>query len=185
MNTKARLASLFATLRSQGWEPGQVAGWEGETLEKNYCILCEAGTTAKLLPLSCVAVELLAAHQSDTVRGNMYLVVSAGFLPDTSNKSYDRIQRLLNRLRENGTIPFEWVVDNVRQTIKPSSWSGLQDYAEAVRDAYRMDYWRIDGGELMRLLVAIDCLMRRHALVFQGQADDDSGTELSAGGNQR
>jgi hypothetical protein len=86
-------------------------------------------------------VELLAAHEPDTVRGNMYLVVSAGWLPDTSDKSYDRIQRLLNRLRERGTVPFRWVVDNVRQTIKPSSWSGLADFAETVQDAYRKDFW--------------------------------------------
>jgi hypothetical protein len=86
-------------------------------------------------------VELLAAHQPDTVRGNMYLVVSAGWLPDTSDKSYDRIQRLLNRLRERGTVPFRWIVDNVRQTIKPSSWSGLGDFAETVQDAYRKDFW--------------------------------------------
>jgi hypothetical protein len=71
----------------------------------------------------------------------MYLVVSAGFLPDTSDKSYDRIQRLLRNLREDGTIPFEWIVDNVRQTIKPSSWAGLEDYAETVRDVYRLDFW--------------------------------------------
>jgi hypothetical protein len=139
--TKARLASLFDALRSQGWEPGQAADWKGEDLERNYRIMCEARISKKNLPLSCVAVELLAAHKPDTVRGNMYLVVSAGFLPDTSEKSYDRIQRLLNRLRENYTISFEWIVDNVRQTIKPSSWSGLRDFADTVRDAYRMDFW--------------------------------------------
>jgi hypothetical protein len=29
----------------------------------------------------------------------------------------------------------------VRQTIKPSSWSGLGNFAETVRDSYRLDYW--------------------------------------------
>jgi hypothetical protein len=138
---RARLAALFDALRARGWEPGQAAGWEGEELERNYLVLVRSGTTWKNLPLVAVSVELLAAHQPDTVRGNMYLVVSAGWLPDTSDTSYDRIQRLLNRLRENGTVPFRWVVDNVRQTIKPSSWSGLGDFAETVRDAYRLDFW--------------------------------------------
>ena len=31
------------------------------------------------------------------------MVVSAGWLPDTGRRSYNRIQRLLNRLRLNGT----------------------------------------------------------------------------------
>jgi hypothetical protein len=71
----------------------------------------------------------------------MYLVVSAGWLPDTSDKSYDRIQRLLTRLRRSGTIPYEWIVDNVRSTIKPSSWSGLADFVETTQNAYRKAFW--------------------------------------------
>jgi hypothetical protein len=128
-------------MRDCGLEPGSVAGWEDEAIEKNYNKLIKSGTTAKNLPLACVSVEYLAAHQPDTVRGNMYLVVSAGWLPDTSDPSYDRIQRLLNRLRENGTIPFSWVVDTVRSTIKPASWSGQEDFADVVKVAYRKDYW--------------------------------------------
>jgi hypothetical protein len=137
----ARLASLCRTLRGDGWEPGEVAGWDPQEVEESYLALIRSGTRGKNLPLACVSVELLAAHQPDTVRGNMYLVVSHGWLPDTSDRSYDRVQRLLNRLRENGTVPFSWVVDNVRQTIKPSSWSGLGDFADTVRDAYRLDFW--------------------------------------------
>jgi hypothetical protein len=138
---KARLASLLDALRSKGWEPGQAAGWSAAEVERNYGILLQSDTAWKNLPLVCVAVELLAAHQPDTVRGNMYLVVSAGWLPDTSRKSYSRIQRLLNRLRLNGTLDFSWIVDNIRSTIKPSSWSGLADFAETVAEAYRKDFW--------------------------------------------
>ena len=140
-SSKPKLVSLFDKLRSGGWEPGQATGWEGDSLVRNYEILLDSGTSWKNLPLTCVAVELLAQHQPDTVRGNMYLVVSAGWLPDTSRKSYGRIQRLLNRLRENGTLPMDWIVDNVRQTIKPSSWTGLEDFQETVRNVYRRDFW--------------------------------------------
>jgi hypothetical protein len=138
---EARLASLFASLRAQGWEPGQAAGWRGEDLDHSYSALLNSGTTAKNLPLACVSVELLCEHQPDTVRGNMYRVVSAGWLPDTTERSYNRIQRLLNRLRVGRTVPFSWVVDNIRSTIKPSSWSGLRDFAETVRESYRLDFW--------------------------------------------
>jgi hypothetical protein len=137
----ASLDALFAKLRANGWEPGQAAGWEGDDLLSSYRALWRSGTRAQNLPLACVATELLAAHEPDTVRGNMYLVVSAGWLPDTSDKSYDRIQRILCRLREVGTVPWKWVVDNVRSTIKPSSWSGLRDFAETVAEAYRLNFW--------------------------------------------
>jgi hypothetical protein len=138
---KTKLATVLGRVRAQGWEPGRVTGWTAEQVEHSYGALCKSGTTMKNLPLACVSVELLAAHQPDTVRGNMYLVVSAGWLPDTSKKSYDRIQRLLNRLREVGAVPWSWVVDTVRSTIKPSSWSGLADFADTVREAYRLDFW--------------------------------------------
>jgi hypothetical protein len=106
-----------------------------------YRALLDSGTAWKNLPLACVSLELLAAHEPDTVRGNMYLVVSHGWLPDTGKKSYSRIQRLLNRLRLRGTVPFEWVVDNIRSTIKPLSWASLAEYAEVVRHGYRKDFW--------------------------------------------
>jgi hypothetical protein len=138
---KRNLDSLFAELRLRGWEPGAVAGWDQASAEKNYGYLLRSRTKWKNLPIACVAVEYLSVHQPDTVRGNMYLVVSARWLPDTSKKSYNVIRRLLSRLRYREIIPWEWVTDNVRETIKPSSWSGLADYADTVADCYRKDFW--------------------------------------------
>jgi len=162
--TKAKLVTLFAELRRGGFEPGSVTGWTGTDLAKSYKAIAESGTSAKNLPVAAVATEYLAAHQPDTVRGNMYLVVSAGWLPDTGKTSYNRIQRLLNRLRENYTIPFSWVVDTVRATIKPSSWSGLQDFADTVKQAYRKDYWA-NLPEYVEIIVEKDTIAGKVASV--------------------
>jgi hypothetical protein len=70
-----------------------------------------------------------------------YQAVSAGLLP-LCDPSYDKIGRLLAWGREEGKIPFSMIVDNVRATNKPSSWSGLSDYGGAVRASYRKDLWR-------------------------------------------
>jgi hypothetical protein len=67
--------------------------------------------------------------------------VSAGFLPSTDQKHYSRLGRVLTTLRERGVVPFNWIIDNLRSTQKPSSWSGLGDYADVVRDCYRKDFW--------------------------------------------
>jgi len=141
MGRKSKLVSVFDNLRKRGWEPGRAAGWSPVLTEANYEVLCGAQMKAENLPLAAVAVELLCKHQPDTVRGVMYSVVSAGWLPDTGKQCYGRIQRLLNALRKKGVIPFQWVVDNVRSTIKPSSWSGLADFADTVAEAYRKDFW--------------------------------------------
>jgi len=139
--TLAKLVSLTDTLREHGWEPGARAGWSEAEIAHNYTALIRSGTRTANLPFAAVTTELLAANQPDTVRGTMYLVVSSGLLTNTGRSSYGKVQRLLKRLREQGVIPWEWIVDNVRQTVKPSSWSGLDDFADTVRDAYRRNYW--------------------------------------------
>jgi len=57
------------------------------------------------------------------------------------NDHVGRIKRIFKWGREAGVVPFHWIVDGVRSTDKPSSWSGLADYARSVRDCYRLDFW--------------------------------------------
>ena len=47
----------------------------------------------------------------------------------------------MTKLRNSGCLPFRWIVDNLRNTMKPSSWSGLDDFLQTVRSAYRKDFW--------------------------------------------
>ena len=50
--------------------------------------------------------------------------------------------RIAGKMRESGAIPLRgWLVDRIRSTLKPSSWSGLADFGETVADAYRKDFW--------------------------------------------
>jgi hypothetical protein len=136
---KTRLVSLFGRLRSGPWTP--TSGWDDQRFIGNCQLLARAGIASKNLPLACVLVELLAERKPDTVRGTMYAAVSAGWIPDTGPKSYGTVQRLLNVLRKKQVIPHDWIVDNIRSTDKPSSWTGLDDFADTVRDAYRKDFW--------------------------------------------
>jgi hypothetical protein len=139
--TKRGLVSLLDELDARGWNPGEAAGMDRATVCEWYADLIHAGLRSKTLPLACVVVELLAARRPDTVRGIMYAVVSAGWLPDTSVRSYRLVQRILNTLRKKRVIPFDWVVDNIRETRKPSSWTGLDDFADTVSNVYRKDFW--------------------------------------------
>ena len=140
-NQKVRRVSLFRALNAKPYRPD--GGWDDPDIVANCHLVEEAGFSEKTLPLACVILELLRQSQPDTVRGVMYAVVNfANWLPDTSHKNYTKVQRLLRLLRKKDILPYRWIVDNIRSTEKPSSWSGLIDFAEAARASYRLDFWR-------------------------------------------
>jgi hypothetical protein len=90
--------------------------------------------------LLTAAVQVLEAEQPITLRGLFYRLVSSGHLNNTQ-KEYKRLGRTMTSAREGGDVPFAWIVDHVRSTLKPSSWSGLEDFGETVCRAYRKDLW--------------------------------------------
>jgi hypothetical protein len=130
---KTDLDSLLAQVRVGGWDP--------TLTEHTYRNIIGAGLRSKNLPLAFVATQLALEQNPITLRGLLYRVVSAGWLPSTDREHYTRLGRILTALREAAVVPFKWIVDNVRATEKPSSWSGLEDFADTVRRAYRKDFW--------------------------------------------
>lgn len=135
MAEKTKLDSVRSELQSKGWDSDLLASyyWRESILG--------TGLAAKNLPLAFVATELLKLDHPTTLRGLFYRVVSSGWLPSTDKKQYNRLGRIMKTLREKEVVPFSWIVDNMRSTIRPSSWSGIGDFIETVKDAYRKDFW--------------------------------------------
>jgi hypothetical protein len=94
----------------------------------------------KNLSLVTAATETLERERPMTLRQLYYRLISAGALRN-DQKEYKRLGAVMTRLREAGDVPRTWIVDHVRSTLKPSSWTGLADFADTVRDAYRKDFW--------------------------------------------
>lgn len=85
--------------------------------------------------------DTLADEKPMTLRGLYYRLASAGHIPATQ-AGYKKLMRIAGKMRESGDIPLRgWIVDRIRSTLKPSSWSGLADFGETVADAYRKDFW--------------------------------------------
>ena len=53
----------------------------------------------------------------------------------------NKVSRLLTLAREADEIPWEWVVDETRDAERIAAWDDPQDYARAVINSYRRDYW--------------------------------------------
>jgi hypothetical protein len=84
--------------------------------------------------------EILAREQPTTVRGGMYRGIPKLFA-DSGERHYDCCMRLILKMRRERLIPFSYIADNTRNRRKPSSWSGLADYADTVAECYRKDFW--------------------------------------------
>ena len=109
-------------------------------------IIINAGFRKKSWKAAYVAFRIAHEHQPLTLRGLFYGVVSAGAYPSTDKKYYDRLGKIVTRLRRAEILPYEWLIDNMRSTQKPSSWTGLNDFVDTVRQAYRKDFWNALPG---------------------------------------
>ena len=108
---------------------------------KSYGSIIESGFRAGNRVLAAVIAQICVENQPLTLRSVFYQVVSSGLKPSTDDEHYKAVGRVLKRLRREGIIPYNWVVDSMRSTVKPSSWSGLGDYLDSVKDCYRRDFW--------------------------------------------
>jgi hypothetical protein len=81
------------------------------------------------------------AAQPITGRGVGYKLFSAGVIPSMERAEMQRVYRLLKEAREQGIIPWPWIVDETRELERVSTWANLGDYARTVARSYRRDFW--------------------------------------------
>ena len=83
-----------------------------------------------------------AAHPI-TGRGIGYKLFTAGLIPSMDRAPMQRVYRLLRLAREQGIIPWEWIVDETRQLEqKRSTWADPAAYVRAVHRSYKRDFWK-------------------------------------------
>jgi hypothetical protein len=81
------------------------------------------------------------AAQPITGRGIGYKLFTARLIPSMSRNEMQRVYRLLKEAREEGIIPWEWIVDETRDLERVSTWDNPAQYARAVARSYRRDFW--------------------------------------------
>ncbi len=82
-----------------------------------------------------------AASQPITGRGVGYKLFVAGIISSMSRSEMQRVYRLLLQAREQGDIPWEWIVDETRTIERVSTWNDPDHYAYNVARSYRRDFW--------------------------------------------
>src|SRR6516165_10821345 len=81
------------------------------------------------------------AAQPITGRGVGYKLFSIGKIPSMERAEMQRVYRLLKEAREQGLIPWDWIVDETRELERVSTWANPAEYARCVAESYRRDFW--------------------------------------------
>ena len=81
------------------------------------------------------------AAQPITDRGVGYKLFAASLISSMEQSEMQRVYRLLKVAREQGDIPWEWIVDETRELEICSSWADPAAFVRTVSRAYRRDFW--------------------------------------------
>jgi hypothetical protein len=99
------------------------------------------GRAKKSVELIEAMHEIAAAAQPITGRGVGYKLFARGLIPSMGRADMQKVYRLLKEAREEGKIPWEWIVDETRELERVASWSDPEEYSRATIRDYRRDYW--------------------------------------------
>jgi hypothetical protein len=99
------------------------------------------GMAQESLDLIEAMSAIAEAAQPITGRGVGYKLFVQGWIDSMSRQDMARVYRLLLIAREQGTIPWEWIVDETRGLERRSSWDDPAEFVQTVSRAYRRDFW--------------------------------------------
>ena len=99
------------------------------------------GKSAKSLEIIKASIRILEEIQPASVRAVCYRLFTEKLIPNMSKGSTDAVGTQLVYARENGLIPWDWIVDETREAETISSWSNPESIIRAAVNGYRKDYW--------------------------------------------
>src|SRR5262249_13493114 len=121
----------------------------GLTQEMTMRTRGQRGRSKATLDLIATCREIIRGVQPITVRGVCYRLFVAGLIDSMAVKNTQKISRLLVELREEGIIPWEWIVDDSRQMEREPHWLDLKSYANAIQRSYRRDFWQYQSSRVV------------------------------------
>jgi hypothetical protein len=105
-----------------------------------------AATLARIDALVGIAREI----QPCNVRALAYQLFNRRLIRSMSSKEVKKVSRACVIAREEGTMPWSWIVDETRREETVPTWKDPRAYARAVQDSYRRNKWE---GQPTRVFV--------------------------------
>ena len=107
------------------------------------------GMAQRSLDLIEAMYAMAEAAQPITGRGIGYKLFTAGLIPSMATPEMQRVYRLLKEAREQGIIPWEWIVDETRASSGSQPGTIPPHYARCVARSYRRDFWNQQPARVM------------------------------------
>jgi hypothetical protein len=99
------------------------------------------GRSQKSIDLIDAMLDIAYEAQPITVRGIGYKLFTRGLIASMGRSDMQRVYRLCKQAREEGLIPWEWIVDEAREFEKRPTWRDPEQYARATIRDYRLEFW--------------------------------------------
>jgi hypothetical protein len=99
------------------------------------------GRSQRSLDIIEAMYEIAETAQPITGRGVGYKLFSLNLIP-SMGEGMKVVYRLLKLAREEGIIPWDWIVDESRDLEKVATWDNPAAFVRAVARSYRRDFWQ-------------------------------------------
>jgi len=85
--------------------------------------------------------DVCAQQHPTTCRSVFYQLVASGVIEKTEAEYNQTVIRLLGKMRLDGDLPWDWIVDGTRWMHKSRSHSSMQDALRDTTQLYRRELW--------------------------------------------
>jgi hypothetical protein len=99
------------------------------------------GRSKRSVALTEAMYAAAEAAQPITGRGIGYKLFVKKLIASMARSEMQRVYRLLKEAREQGDLPWEWIVDETRGLEISATWSSPEEFAEEMATAYRRSFW--------------------------------------------
>jgi hypothetical protein len=99
------------------------------------------GRSKQSLDLIEAMYAIAEAAQPITGRGVAYKLFVMALISSMGKKNMRVVYRLLKIAREQGEIPWQWIVDETRGLEVKATWANPTEFAEEMTRAYRRTFW--------------------------------------------
>ncbi len=99
------------------------------------------GKSAKSLKLIESARAILEEIQPASVRAVCYRLFVAQVIQNMSKDATNAVSRQLVWAREEGLIPWDWIVDETREAERIAAWNSPDEIISCAVKQYRKNYW--------------------------------------------